>query len=122
MFWNRNKINKKMIPNLTPTSKASLKMMCLMSSNGDIEKASKLYEYMIKDMEDLPMFDVRPPSTMDQIKTGLNDAVHWLGENQDQILTWVDVIGGMFRKSRAGVGAATGAVNPSGNPLPNINK
>ena len=47
MFW-KNKINKGMIPNLRPTSKAALKQQCLLIANGDIDKAIKLYDFMIK--------------------------------------------------------------------------
>ena len=57
-----------MIQNIRPTSKAALKMQCLYSCGGDIDKAAKLYEFMIKDMENLPMFDVQQPTTMQQIK------------------------------------------------------
>ena len=39
MFWNRNKISKDMIQNIRPTSKVSLKMSCLYTCNGDVDKA-----------------------------------------------------------------------------------
>ena len=113
MFW-KNKINKGMIPNLRPTSKAALKQQCLLIANGDIDKAIKLYDFMIKDMEELPMFDNVPPSTLQQVKDGAVNTMAWLNENKNDILDWVGIIRGMFSK-----GSNAGAV-PS-NPLPPIN-
>jgi hypothetical protein len=113
MFWNRNKIKKDMIRAINPTSKASLKMQCLLVSNGDIEKAEKLYDFMAKDMPDLPMFDPVPPTTMQQIKDGAANTMNWLKENKDDIMDWVGFLRGMFAK---------GGNEPTGGaPLPPIN-
>lgn len=129
MFFHRRfKIDKKMIPQIRPTSKAALKQMCLLSANGDIDKASKLYDFMIKDMEDLPLFDVPPPSTMQQIKSGVSETMGWLNQNQDKIMVWADMLGGIFRKSKGVAGVAnlmdtaTDAVQGVANAVPKINK
>ena len=116
MFWNRNKIRKDMLPNLRPTSKASLKMQCLLTCNGDLEKASKLYDFMIKDMEDLPMFDVQPPTTMQQDKETIGQGIGWLKENQNEIIQGIEWIRSMFGRG--------GGMPPSGaapSPIPPIN-
>ena len=113
MFWNRTKIKKDMIPRLQPTSKAALKQQCLMIANGDIDKASKVYDFMIKDMEDLPMFDAVPPTALQQVKEGAMGTMAWLNENKNDIMDWVSIIRGMFSKGEA-------AVPPSA-PLPPIN-
>ena len=105
-----------MIQNIRPTSKAALKMQCLYSCGGDIDKAAKLYEFMIKDMENLPMFDVQPPTTMQQIKDGAVQTFAWLNDNQETIMNWVGMIKQMLNKG----GGAT--PTPTANaPIPPIN-
>ena len=59
-----------MIQNIRPTSKIALKMSCLYTCNGDVDKAEKLYDFLAKDIEDMPTFDVQQPTTMQQIKDG----------------------------------------------------
>lgn len=112
-MWNKTKIDKAMIPQLRPTSKASLKQQCLMMSNGDIDKASKLYDFMIKDMEELPMFDPIQPTTLQQVKEGAMGTMSWLNENKDDIMDWIGIIRGLFSKGG-------GDVPPSA-PIPSIN-
>ena len=113
-MWNRTKISKEMIPRLNPTSKASLKQQCLFLAEGDIEKATKLYDFMIKDMDDLPLFDPIHPTTMQQVKETASNAFAWVKENKDDIMDWVGFFRGMFSK---GGGEAAG-----GTPIPQINK
>ena len=116
MFWRRNKISKDMIPNIRPTSKAALKMQCLYSCNGDIDKATRLYDYLIKGMEDLPTYDPVQPTTMQQFKEGAMQTFDWINKNQDTILGWVDMIRGMFNKGGGG------SVPPVASaPIPSIN-
>lgn len=118
MFFRRRfKIKKSMIPRIYPTSKASLKQMCLMSANGDLEKAQKLYDYMIKDMEDLPLFDPIRPTAIEQVKNGVSDTFSWVKENQDDIFNFVGMIKGFFDKGSGGVPPAA----QQSAPLPPIN-
>lgn len=93
-------------------SKASLKQQCLLISEGDIDKATKLYEFYIKDMEDLPTFDPIQPTTMQQVKETASSTFQWVKENKDDIMDWVGFFRGMF--SKGGASEAT--------PLPPINK
>ena len=116
MFWStKNKIKKEMIRAINPTSKASLKMQCLLVSNGDIDKAERLYDFMAKDMPDLPMFDPVQPTTLQQVKQTAADTFGWINENQDTIMNWVGMIRGMFSKG------APPAGTPPQAPLPPIN-
>ena len=103
-----------MIPRLQPTSKAALKQQCLMIANGDIDKASKVYDFMIKDMEDLPMFDAVPPTILQQVRETAAQTVSWVNENKENIMDWVGIIKGIFSKNPAAAPA------PS-TPLPPIN-
>lgn len=117
MWFSKNKIDKKMIQAIRPTSKSTLKMQCLMMSNGDIDKAERLYDYMAKDMDDLPLFDTPVPSTLQQVKTGAVETFQWLNENQDQILNWVGVIKQIF----GGNGGVPPVVPGAGEVIPPIN-
>ena len=104
-----------MIRAINPTSKASLKMQCLLVSNGDIDKAERLYDFMAKDMPDLPMFDPVQPTTLQQVKQTAAETFGWINENQDTIMNWVGMIRGMFSKDVPPAGA------PPQGPLPPIN-
>ena len=104
-----------MIRAINPTSKASLKMQCLLVSNGDIDKAERLYDFMAKDMPDLPMFDPVQPTTLQQVKQTAAETFGWINENQDTIMNWVGMIRGMFGKGASPAGA------PPQGPLPPIN-
>lgn len=113
-----------MISNMRPTSKIGLKQMCLMSANGDLEKANKIYEYMIKDLDDLPVSDPVMPSRMDQVKSGVSETFNWINDNQNQILLWVDLVLGLVRGK--GIRSNTADINNlqqgNINPLPPINQ
>ena len=113
-MFNRNKIDKDMITAIKPTSKSTLKMQCLMVANGDIDKAERLYDFMIKDMDDLPLFEPQQPTTMAQIKDGATSIFGWVNENQDNIAGWINIIRGMFSKN-----APTAQVTTT--PIPDIN-
>ena len=117
IMFNRVKIKKEMIANIRPTSKAALKMQCLYSCNGDIAKANALYDFLIKDMEDLPVLDPPQPSTIEQIKQGAAQTFNWLNENQDTLMNWIGMIRDIFGKK-----GSVNSIHPSSNPIPPINK
>lgn len=102
-----------MIPNIHPTSKVALKQQCLLISKGDLELAAKLYDFMIKDMDDLPTFDVQPPTTMQQVKDTIGQSFGWFKENQNEIIQGIEWVRSMFGKG--------GNIPPSGTPIPPIN-
>ena len=115
MFFRRNKIKKDMIQNIRPTSKIALKMSCLYTCNGDVDKADKLYDFLAKDIEDMPTFDVQQPTTMQQIKDGAVQTFAWLNDNQETIMNWVCMIKQMFNKGG-------GATPTASAPIPPINQ
>lgn len=110
-----------MIANIRPTSKAALKQQCLLIAKGDVDQAIKLYDFMIKDMEDLPMFDNIPPSTMQQIKDGAMQTFSWLNQNQDTVMNWFGMIKGIFNSPGSNAVHNTVPSVPI-QPLPTINK
>ena len=104
-----------MMSNYTPTSKSSLKRFCLMTSGGDVKKASDLYDFMIKDLEDLPTFDPIPPSFIDNAKNTVTGLFSFVQENKDGIGQVVDIVRAVMGKS--GAAASTTATEA----LPSIN-
>ena len=119
MFWNKNKIDKKQVMNIRPSSKISLKQQCLLVSKGDLDLASKMYDYFAKDIDDLPTYDIVPPSTMQQVKDGAIQTFSWLNQNQDQVMNWIGMFKQMFGKGGEGVGVQ--APQSPIQPIPSIN-
>lgn len=107
-----------MMPNLSITSKSSLKQFCLLATKCDVEEAEKLYSFLIKDMDELPMFDPVKPTLMQNVKNTATDIFGFIRENQDGIVQGVDFIRSIFAKR----GAASAATQiPPTNPIPPIN-
>ena len=110
-----------MIPGMNPSSKMELKKMCLLAAKGDLENAQKLYDFMIKDMDELPVFDPVRPTTMEQVKSGINGTMQWLKDNQEELFVAADLLRGFFGK-KGGGGGVPPAATASVNPIPNINQ
>ena len=70
-----------MISAMRPTSKATLKMQCLMVCKGDIDEALKLYDFFAKDMPDLPDFDRPAPTWQQNTAQTVNGIMDWLKAN-----------------------------------------
>lgn len=101
---------------IRPTSKAALKQQCLFLSNLDVERAEKMYDFLIKGMEDIPAVEPATRSFLQNIGDQANGVVTWIRENQDVIGQGVELVRG-FLSSRKGGAAAAGAA-----PLPIINE
>ena len=106
-----------MIQNIRPTSKVALKMSCLYTCNGDVEKAEKLYKFLSDGLDDLPTFDVQQPTTMQQIKDGAVQTFGWINQNQDTIMNWIGIVRDMLGKGNKQAVPPT----PSA-PIPSINE
>lgn len=113
-MWNREKYDKEILQRMIPTSKASLKIQCLQAAKFDVSEAEKLYNFMIKDMEDLPNFEPQKQSVVMQTKDIIVDGFKWANDNQEQIFNWVGFIKGLLNKGGDMPPATGGAV-------PNIN-
>ena len=96
MIWFKNKKKQvEMIQALRPTSKATLKMQCLIICKADIEEAEKLYDFFAKDMPDLPEFDPAPQTWVDNTKDVANGIIGWIGNNKDTLAQTYEFIRGM---------------------------
>lgn len=69
---------------ILPTSKFDLKMQCIAIARGNVEEATKLYEFFVGDIN-IP--DVTPPSptAIQQIKDTTGSLFGWIKENRDDI-------------------------------------
>jgi hypothetical protein len=97
-----------------PTSKSSIKTFCMKYADGDIKKASELYDFYIKDMEDLPVFDPAQPTWIDNTKEAVGNLLDFVKQNKDGFSQVYDVI--------KGIAAARGKILPPAEALPNINE
>ena len=122
-WFNNTRKKMEMIQVLRPTSKATLKMQCLIIAKADIDEANKLYEYFAKDMPDLPDYDPVPATWIDNTKQTANGIMSWLKENQNTLLQSYD----FFRSIIANRGALPDLSAGDGSaaaqePLPPINE
>lgn len=83
---------------IKPTSKYELKQSCLMLSNLNIEKAEKMYDFMVKDLEDIPAVPMAQKSFMDNFKEQSGEIFGWLRENEDVLTKGAGFIKNLFSK------------------------
>lgn len=96
---------------IKPTSKAALKQQCLYLSNLNVEKAEKMYDFLVKDIESIPDVEPASRSFIQNFGEQANGVFGWLRENKDMLGEGVDFIKGII-SSRKGTPPA---------PLPPIN-
>lgn len=108
MFGKKKKMEHmmSMMQGLHITSKSSLKQYCMIATKCDVDEAQKLYDFFIRDMEELPMFDPVPPNWMERTKNTANGIFGFIKENQDGILQGVELIRGLMGKGGAQVPSA----------------
>lgn len=106
--------SKSMHPELiVPTSKVTLKTSCLRACNNDVDKAAKLYDFFVKDLETIPDFDPVPPTFMQQAKSTIGDLFGWVDQNQDKLMGAFQMI-----KQMRGGAASTGQPPIDVPPIP----
>lgn len=113
-----------MIKGIKPTSKATLKLECLMVTKGDIDEAKKLYGFFAEDIPSLPDFDPAPHTMVDTTKETLSDFFSWIKNNQNAIATGYEMVRQMTGGKLPPLtlpGAAAEAVKAPA-PLPEINQ
>lgn len=110
-----------MIQAVRPTSKATLKMQCLMVCKGDIDEANKLYDYFAKDMPELPDYDPVPPTWVDNTKDVATGLVNWLGNNKTTLAQAYDILRGITGNRLPPLSLDRTTAEPTAEPLPPIN-
>lgn len=74
------------------TSKDTLKRTALFACGGDVKQAEEIYNFFVKDMPNMPDYDVAPPSFMDQAKSTIGSVLGWVDENQDKLVGYWNII------------------------------
>jgi len=69
---------------LRVTSKLAVKLSCISIYPNDIIKAEQLYEFIVKDMPNLPDTDPVPPTGFEKVKTGVGDMVGFIRNNKER--------------------------------------
>lgn len=116
MFFTKPKIDLKMIAEMNFTSKTKIKQYALLLAKGDIKYASEIYDFLIKDLDELPAEDPVPPTTMDRIKETVGGGFSWLRENEDTLVNTFERIVGLIQSRKGGVSST-----PHATPLNPIN-
>ena len=107
-----------MISAMRPTSKATLKMQCLMACKGDIDEALKLYDFFARDMPELPDFDPAPLTWQQNTAQTVNGVMDWLKNNGSTIQQAYQFVQQVI--ANKGVLPAV-PEEPAAEPLPEIN-
>jgi hypothetical protein len=122
MFGKRKKERTmSMIQSYKPTSKATLKQYCLLVAQGNVDEATKLYDYFIADMEDLPMFDPVPPSWIDSTRNAVNGITELISENKDGLAQAYEIFRGIMAARGKNLPALAKTAETIVEPLENIN-
>lgn len=112
MFGRDNNIKVENLASIRATSKLSLKLSCLAIAKGNLEEATKMYEFFAADME-LPDTDPVPPSKMQTIKASVEEVSGLIKNNKDDMMDLLGFIMSFVKKQPP---AGGGGSIP---PLPN---
>ena len=116
-MFNREKRKQRIweaVSMIKPTSKAELKRQCLYMANLDVDKAEKMYNFLIDGLEEIPAVEPASKPFMQNFGEQATSVMDWFRNNQDVLSQGVDMIRGIVER-RKGIPA------PPSNPLPPIN-
>ena len=84
MLFNRKEFhNMEMI---RTTSKDALKRSLMQMYQGDVATMERMYDFYMKDMQNVPDFDPVAPSMLQQAKTTIGDLFGWAEANQEKLV------------------------------------
>ena len=101
---------------IQPTSKSELKKTCLVLSNLDVDKAERMYKFLVDDMNGLPDVPPAQKSFIQNFGEQANGFIGWLEEHGDFFEKAYDRISGIVASRKSG-----GAVVKTTEALPKIN-
>ena len=115
IMFNRKKKEQRLREKLSmirPTSKSALKRECLYLCNLDVQKAERMYDFLVKDMQGIPDVEPEAKTFIQNFGEQAAGVLGWLRENRDMLGDGFDFIRGLV--SRKGSTPAA--------PLPQINE
>lgn len=68
------------------SSKLNLKMSCLQSANGDVDRADKLYRFISDGLESLPDFTAPKPGVVQQATQAIDSLFNWVDNNSEKFI------------------------------------
>ena len=86
-----------------------------MLSNLDVDKAKKMYDFLVSDMSEIPELPPTQKSFMQNFGEQANGVIGWLRENEDVFTKAYDTIRSIIASRKGGVAV------PHAEPLPPIN-
>lgn len=86
---------------IKPTSKASLKSQCLWLCNLNVEKAEKMYDFLVKGMDGIPDVEPESKSFIKNFEEQANGIFGWLRENKDVLGDGYNIIRGILSSKKA---------------------
>lgn len=77
------------------TSKDALKRSLMQMYQGDVATMERMYDFYMKDMQNVPDFDPVAPSMIKQAKDAIGDLFNWADENQGKLVGAYNLIQSM---------------------------
>lgn len=77
---------------IIPSSKMALKLSCLSACGNDVDKAARLYDYLVSDLHDLPDCEPEKLSGVQQVMASADNVMGWIGQHQEEILQGINLI------------------------------
>ena len=102
-MFNRRKKEQRLLEKISmikPTSKSALKQQCLYMARMDVEKAEKMYDFLIRDMEELPAIDPAQKSFIENMGGQVSGVFKWIRENQDMLSQGLEMVKGIIAKRK----------------------
>ena len=88
------------------SSKEALLRSALSVSNNDIKKASEICDYVTKMLPNLPDTDPVVPSSIEQIRDTAVNIFKWGEQNQDKIMSGINLVLQMFGRQPISIPSA----------------
>ena len=83
-------------------------MLC----NLDVDKAERMYDFLVKDIDDIPTVDPSEKSFVQSFGDSANSILAWIRENQDILSQGVDLIRGFSKRGSTIAQEALPKINP----------
>ena len=114
MFNNkrRNQRLREQLEAMKPTSKSALKRECLYLCHLDIDKAERMYDFLVKGMEGIPDVEPEAKGFLKNLGEQAGGVLGWLRDNKDMLEEGAGFIRGLLARKGGG---------PAAPPLPPIN-